>query len=53
MVYELKDITILNKKGVDYLKYIAILNKKSVDYWCIIWNMGKSNVINKLKRILN
>ena len=34
MVYELKDI--------------AILNIKCVDYWCIIWNMGKSNAVNRL-----
>ena len=34
MVYELKDI--------------AILNIKCVDYWCIIWNMNGSDTINRV-----
>ena len=34
MVYEPKDVAILNIKGVDYR--------------CIIWNMSKSNAINRL-----
>ena len=34
MVYELKDI--------------AILNIKCVDYWCIIWNMNGSDAINRV-----
>ena len=34
MVYELKDI--------------AILNIKCVNYWCIIWNMSRIDAINRL-----
>ena len=30
------------------LENIAILNIKGVDYRCIIWNMTKTNAINKL-----
>ena len=34
MAYELENITILNVKGIDYR--------------CILWNMARSDVINRL-----
>ena len=34
MAYELENITILNVKGIDYR--------------CILWNMTRSDVINRL-----
>ena len=30
------------------LKNIAILNMQDVDYGCVIWDMSKSNAINRL-----
>ena len=30
------------------LKYIAILNLKGVDYRYVLWNMSKTDVINRL-----
>ena len=30
------------------LKNIAILNVKGVDYRCVLWNMTKNDAINKL-----
>ena len=34
MAFELEDISILNVKGVNY--------------WCVIWNITKNDVINRL-----
>ena len=30
------------------LKDIAVLKKNNVDYWCIIWNMSRSDAVNRL-----
>ena len=30
------------------LKYIAILNLKGVDYRYVLWNMSKTDIINRL-----
>ena len=30
------------------LKDIAVLTKNNVDYWCIIWNMSRSDAVNRL-----
>ena len=38
------DISIM----VYVLKNIVVLNKKCVDYSCIIWNMSRSDAVNRL-----
>ena len=30
------------------LEGISILNVKGVNYWCVIWNITKNDVINRL-----
>ena len=32
------------------LENLAILNIKGIDYRCVIWNMSKSDAINKLNK---